>query len=271
MKLYSKVLLLAFILLSVASCMEDKPLEDEKLGPPVEFLSMQQAFVDATAGVTPLNMKVGEYANFRSEARLYTGDFIQQGSDSSQVIDLGPSNDEIIIDGNAYPIQKSSTVIRNFLPIQNDGDPLIEDPAFPAKQWNCQFVKAPYYLWLESCELPPEQNLWIFQPIQVPTEPIFFSLAKYTGKQKLPKKMIDEGRCYGLPNCEMEVTYLEYDLVFHKSDGTRERRHYLTGFSKQLPYLASNVQTCFSTLYTHEGKKHPADICRVLIDFSPGQ
>lgn len=267
-----KVLLLAtFVAITTTSCLEEKPLADDPTGEAVQFNSMLQAMVDATGGLTPLDMKTGEFAVFRSYARVYTGPFQEQGYTSAQVLEVGGDSDTTVIDGNTYPIKKITTLVTHYLPVDPDKPDEIEiDPNIPQKEWKCEFVKPPYYVWLGECDLPPEQNFWVFHGLSVPQDPIFFSLAKYKVKEKLPQKMINEGRCYDFANCEIEVTYLEFDLVIKNNDGSTERRHYTIGLSSELPYLASNVRTCFSTKITIDGSQHPIDICQELIDFKPG-
>ncbi len=266
-----KITLFALLMMiSVTSCLEEKPLTDDPKGEGVQFDNMMQAFIDASGGLTPMNMKQGEFAVFRNYARVYTGAFQEQGYTAAQVLEVGGDSDTTIIDGNSYPIKKINTLVTHYLPVDPENPDQIEiDPNVPQKEWKCEFVKPPYYLWLGECELPPEQNFWVFHGLSVPQDPIFFSLSKYKKKQKLPQKLIDEGRCYDFANCEIDVMYLEFDLIIENNDGTTERRRYSVGLTSELPYLASNVKTCFSTRITINGTKHPVDICQELVDFKP--
>ena len=262
-----KILLLsALIMLTTTSCLEDKPLEDDDPGAPETLLSVQNAFVKATNGLTPESMKKDEWALFKIYARLYTGEYQGLGYRAAQVL---KSEDGIIqIESDSYDIKDLNILVTDYAePESTEETPPID----LQKEWNCKFVKPPYYLWYGDCELPPEQNFWVFNSLTEPSTPIFYGLQAYTKKQKLPQIMVDEGRCYGFENCEIDVNYLEYNMVGLDENGKKKRLHYVTSFSGELPYLASNLKTCYSTLLNVDGKFHPAEVCQELINFTPGQ
>lgn len=266
-----KLIFLLALIAPLTSCLEEKPLSDsplseEPLGAAVELTAMQNEFLRASGFLTPEGMKKGEWAYFRSYARLYTGNYQDQGYTTAQVLETSPIENENI-DGVAVPIKKINTLMKYYLPISHPDDIPQEDPNDPAKEWACKYATAPYYQWYGECSLPPEQNLWVFHYLGTPSEPIFFGLQKSSGKVKLPEKMIKEGRCYNFENCEIAVNILKYDIVFKNSNGGKERRRYTTTFAPQLPYLASNIKTCFASEITIDGNKHPIDFCQELVDF----
>lgn len=258
-------LFFAFIMIFVIASCDSPPLENDAPGAAQSLSNMQNAFVKATNGVTPEEMKKNEWALFKISAKLYTGEFQGLGYKASQVLES--SDGSVTIENNNYDTKNLTIVNTDYSEPKGDEDP----PISLQKEWDCKFIKPPYYLWYSECQLPPEQNFWIFSSITEPTTPIFFALSKYTKKEKLPQALIDEGRCYGFANCEIDVNYLEYDMIGKDSDGTEKRVHYVASFSGQLPYLASNLKTCYSTLIDIEGKKHPAQICQELVNFKPGE
>jgi len=271
----NKIKLLCFTLamvFSVTSCLEDKPLENDKPVGPQSVQNMRRAFIAATDGATPLLMGKEEFVVFRVYARLYTGEYQGLGFKSAQVLEaanaLTHAQDE---NGNQFDLQS-----RNFKILLTDyKEPVGTNPPEidVQKEWSCTFLKPPYYIWWDNdfCPLPPEQNYWVFAPIQEPETPIFYNLKATSAVQKLPKKLIDEGRCYGFENCEITVIRLEYDIFGKDSNGMDKRIHYISTYSPSLPYLASNVKTCFSTLLTLGNDQHPGEICQELYDVKPGE
>ncbi|MES2770192.1 MAG: hypothetical protein V4596_13685 [Bdellovibrionota bacterium] len=267
MKTIKFLLFAVTMTLSITSCIEDKPLENDKPVNPQTIQNMRQAFVDATDGATPLLMGHGEWALFRIQAKLYTGDFQGLGYKAAQVVDA--KNGDMTVEGNLYHNRDLRILLTDYKEPSSPEE--MENPVIELqKEWPCTFVKPPFYIWWTDCPLPMEQNFWVFNSIQEPEVPIFYSLAKYVVKEKLPKKMVDEGRCYNFVNCEINVTYLEYEMYGKDENGEDKRVHYVTSFSGDLPYLASNLKTCYSTLLDLEGKKHPAEVCQLMVDFKPG-
>lgn len=263
MKKIALIVLMLGLSLSIASC-DSPPLENDKPGAAETLVSMQNAFIKASDGITPMEMKKDEWALFRLSAQLYTGGFQGMGYKAAQVVDVADGT--INVEGNNYDTRNLNIVVTDYKEPTGNEDPPIDIQ----KEWACKFVKPPYYLWYGDCQLPPEQNFWIFAGVSEPETPVFFSLAKYSKKEKLPQQLIDEGRCYNFENCEINVNYLEYDMIGKNSDGEDARVHYVTSFSGDLPYLASNLKTCYSTLVEIQGQKHPAQICQELVNFKPG-
>ncbi len=262
LKLASLVALMALVL---TSCLEEKPLQDDLPGTAVGLSGIQNAFVQATGGITPMEMGQDEWALFRISARLYTGSFQGLGYQAAQVLDA--ANEVLTLEGNSYNTRDLSVLVTDY----DEPTGTEEPPISLQKEWKCRFITPPYFLWYSDCELPPEQNFWLFSGLEEPKENIFFSLAKYTKKEKLPAALIKEGRCYGFENCEIDVNYLEYDMIGKDANGDTQRVHYVTSFSGELPYLASNIKTCYNILLEVEGSKHPAEVCRELINFIPGK
>lgn len=264
-----KVLFFAIAMsFSITSCLEDKPLENDVLQGPQSLASMQNEFVKATGGNNPMTMKVGEWAYFRNYAKTFTGNYFQTGFKSAEVFAVEDGSFEWDDDDghHTHPTKKWNIVLTDYGPIKQEGDPA---PVVLQKEWKCTFLNPDYYLWIGGdCPLPMIQDFWVFFPISEPEKPIFFSLAKYSQREKLPEIMVKEGRCYDFKDCEIEVNYLEYDIAMY-SDGEYVRYHYFTSFSPDLPYLASNNKQCLTTLYEHEGQKIPAQVCQELIDFRP--
>lgn len=259
---------------SVTSCLEEKPLENDPPTGAQSLLNMQRAFISATNGASPMMMGKDEFAVYRISARLYTGQFQGLGFRSAQVIEAANGN-TIAQDGNGIEFDLKTRNLKIVLTDykepttpEEEQNPVIE----LQKEWKCTFLKPPYYLWWDDsiCPLPPEQNYWVFAPIEEPTTPIFFNLKTTKGKQKLPQKLIDENRCYGFENCEINVVQLEYDM-YGIVDGVEKRIHYVNTFTPDLPYLSSNIKTCYSTLLTVGDNKHPGEICQELIDLIPGE
>lgn len=269
MKLNTKVLktllAIAFFATTLTSCLEEKPLQDDPPGPAEALSGMQSAFVQATGGITPLEMGKEEWALFRVSARLYTGAFQGLGYQAAQVVEA--SNGNLALENETYQTRDLSILITDYDEPQGTEEP----PIGLQKEWKCRFVTPPYYLWYGDCELPPEQNFWLFSGIDEPKEKIFFSLAKYSKKEKLPEALINDNRCYNFANCEIDVNYVEYDMIGKDENGEIKRIHYVTSFSGELPYLASNIKTCYTISLNIDGTKHPAEVCRELINFKPGQ
>lgn len=263
-----KILLFALAMtLSVTSCLEEEKLTTDKPVNPQSLLDMQKYFVKATNGLTPLTMGKDEWALYKIEARLYTGQFQGLGYKTAQA--LSAENNIITVEGKDYNTRNLNIVVTDYKEPTNEQEqqnPIID----VQKEWNCKFVKPPYWIWYGECSLPMEQNLILFQGLSEPSEPIFFDPKMYTKKEKLPKKMVDEGRCYNFENCELDVTYLEYDIWGKGSDGENKRIHYVTSFSGELPYLASNIKTCYTTVVEVNNNEHPAEVCQTLVDFQPG-
>jgi hypothetical protein len=260
-----KTLLFAIaITLSVTSCLEQVPLDNDTPGPPQSLANMQSSFVNATDGLTPMEMKKDEWALYRIQAKLYTGEFQGLGYKAAQVLDS--TDGTITVEDKNYDTRNMSIAITDYKEPVNGGEAEVE----VQKQWDCKFVKPPYYLWYGDCPLPPEQNFWVYQGISEPATPIFFSLARYSKKEKLPQVLIDENRCYGFENCEITVNYLEYDIFGKDAAGKNKRVHYIASFSGELPYLASNLKTCYTTLIELNGEEHPAEVCQELVNFNPG-
>lgn len=270
MKTKIRFLLFALTMVfSVTSCLEDKPLENDKPVGSQSLSNMQRAFVYATNGATPLMMGKNEFAVFKITAKLYTGEFQGLGYKTAQVIDA--SNSSITVDSTAYNTRNLKVLMTDYkepTTPEEEQNPVIE----VQKEWGCTFIKPPYYLWYDQtmCPLPPEQNYWVFGGLREPERPIFYNLKMTEGKQKLPQKLIDEGRCYGFENCEINVVQLEYDMFGKDTNGVDKRVHYVTTFSGDLPYLSSNIKTCYSTLLSLGESQHPGEICQELIDLEPG-
>lgn len=272
MKNTFKILFFALTMtFSVSSCLEDKPLENDKPIGAQSLQNMRQAFIKATDGATPLIMGKDEFAVFRISAKLYTGDFQGLGYKSAQVLDASNSTTVIEVDGanKTFNTRNLKVLLTDYKePVDDQTPPEIE----LQKEWSCTFLKPPYYIWWDNdiCPLPPEQNYWVFAGLSEPETSIFYNLKMTRGKQKLPKKLIDENRCYGFENCEINVVYMEYDMFGKDSNGMDKRIHYVSTFSGDLPYLASNIKNCYSTLLDVGNDVHPGEICQELVDFQPG-
>jgi hypothetical protein len=267
-KIFKTLILAIAMILSVNSCKET-PLENDPPGKPQSLSDMKSAFIDATNELTPMEMKKDEWALFRIKAKLYTGEFQGLGYKSAQVI--GTADGSIMDNGTNYDTKDFNIVVTDYKEPVGNNDPEVD----VQKEWDCNFVKPPYYQWYGECTLPPEQNFWTFQGISEPEKPLFFSLARYTQREKLPQKLIDEGRCYNFVNCEIDVNYLEYDMIGKDGNGQEKRVHYVSSYSGQLPYLASNLKTCYTTLIeipdSHgQPQQHPAQVCQELVNFKPG-
>lgn len=257
--------ILGLLCTAMVGCLKNEPLTNDS--DVSEKMSMiQNELSQATRGLNPNSMQVGEWALFQYYARLYTSPYQRTGYSAHQV--LKKNYDTVDVDGTLIDIAKIDVLETNYNEPENPDD---TPPISLQREWNCQFALPPYSMWANDCDLPPYQNFLLFYPLQTDDNlRYFYNFKKTFERVKLPRALVDENRCYNFTNCEYEATIIEFDLITYEN-GERKRLHVKNTFNNQLPYLASNPKQCISTLVEVGNQMHPYEICRELVNFKYGE
>jgi hypothetical protein len=254
-----QLLILSTLSLVLGSCLKNEPITNDS-DKPINFLEIQKDLYNATNSETPEDIKLNDFVYFSENVRFFNGKFQTVGYKTHQALE---KNDDTLVleDGTQVPLHKFK-FLESIYKVDEAGNATLDTRT----EKPCRFVRSPYFLWLESCDLQPFQDYYLYVLYTQENLPYFFNYKKRNLQVKLPPLMVEKNNCFGNANCMINVSEIEFDIIFNES-GKRKRQHILLWLTKDLPYLASNPKKCISTLLEHEGQKYPYDFCQELVNF----
>ena len=86
----------------------------------------------------------------------------------------------------------------------------------------------------------------------------FHDLVVKTENSRPPETVAKLEDCGGIENCEIEITKISYEVVFHFSDEKIQKHQVEWHLSPDVPFFASVLEQCATTLV-------PIDNLRVLV------
>lgn len=266
-----KKLILFAVVLVLGGCLDNEPLTNDS-DQAISFFTLQQEIYEATSNTNPEQITInpnttGDFVYFSEKARFATAAFqaiglkTHQGLEKNENTITYTEDDGTVIVVPVFDFKFLSSSYK----IEADGTPVLD----VQKELVCSYAKTPYSLWLDSCDLPPFQDYYVYYLRSKQELPYFFNFKKRSLTMPLPALMAQEGRCFNLPNCTANITELEFDLIITK-EGERQRQHIVLWLTKDLPYLASNPKYCINTLVEVDNQRYPYEYCKELVNFIPG-
>ncbi len=254
-----RIFLTLNICVLLTACLKNEPVTNES-DVPKNFLEIQSDLYNLTSTQTPEDMKTSDFAYFSEKARFFTGQFQTVGYKTQQALS---KVDDIFTteDGTQVNLHKFK-FLESMYKVDESGNATLDTQT----EKDCRFARQPYSLWLESCDLQPFQDYYLYYLFTNEDIPYFFNYKKRQLTMQLPPLMVEKNNCFGNENCTINVTEVQFDIIFQE-EGERKRQHILLWLTKDLPYLASNPKKCISTLLEHEGQKYPYDFCQELVNF----
>lgn len=255
-----KTLFLLFIApLFLSSCLKNEPVTNDS-DIQKSFFEIQNELLNSVSAQTPEDIKLNDFLYFSESAKFYSSAPKILGYKTIDTLEK--SEGQLTLeDGSIVPILNNKFLESSYK-VNESGEPVLETRMERA----CRFARDPYYLWLESCDLQPFQDYYLYYLYTSEDLPYFYNFKKTQFSKKLPYLMEEKNNCFGNSNCTINITQVEFDIIFNK-EGQRNRQHILLWLTKDLPYLASNPKKCISTLIEYQGQKHPYEFCQELVNF----
>lgn len=256
---FLKITSILCVCVALTGCLENDPVTNDS-DAPKNFLEIQSDLYSSTSTQTPEDMKANDFAYFSEKARFFTGQFQTVGYKTHQALE---KNDDVFTteDGTQVNLHKFK-FLESVYKASESGEPTLDTQT----EKSCRFARNPYSLWLESCDLQPFQDYYLYYLYTNENIPFFYNYKKRQLTTQLPPLMVEKNNCFGNANCIINVTEIQFDIIFQEN-GQRKRQHILLWLTKDLPYLASNPKKCISTLLEHQGQKYPYDFCQELVNF----
>jgi hypothetical protein len=82
-----------------------------------------------------------------------------------------------------------------------------------------------------------------------------------------PELVKNSENCKGIPDCRIPANVMTYDIVLRMKDGTRRTQKIEWIISGEVPYFASLLKDCASTVLTIEGIRVLIKQCSEVVDF----
>ena len=96
----------------------------------------------------------------------------------------------------------------------------------------------------------------------------FHNLAKREVILVPPELVLESEDCRGLSPCEIKADLITYDIVFHLSDGSRQKHQLEWYISPTVPFFAGILKQCATTLVPIEDLRVLVKQCLEVVDFN---
>lgn len=256
------VLLLPFMLTQMSGCQGDKEVLPLNLGPEVTAEAIDEAVGEPLADTDPASIALGEAYVVSETQELGGGAAFAVLSDTSQtVIEREETASEILftvvehkqryINGE---VQKTSTEIpfriEKANAILNRTSAEVESTAMYTLRSEVQSMlraRTSREL-LQSLRDSKATLTTAASNVRV----TYHGLKVSVVKQAPPALVQQQPNCLGIPNCQITVHHVSFDMVFWE-DGKPDRVHWDLKMSPEVPYLAGMLDKCVTGLATLSG------------------
>ena len=102
-----------------------------------------------------------------------------------------------------------------------------------------------------------------------------YNLTIENTKEAAPDLVRQQTNCLGLPNCQINVTKIQFDVVFTSYDETahttvKSKVIYKIKLSPDVPYLSHLMDFCYMGMASSNNQKFPVEICYQTENFKKG-
>lgn len=106
-------------------------------------------------------------------------------------------------------------------------------------------------------------------------KPYCYNLRSWKSVEAAPMFTREKPNCRDLPNCQINVSNIAYDLVSEVIDEdtgstARQKTKIHLKFSKDLPFLSRLVSACFQGMGKYNNQPYVATVCTEVSDFERG-
>lgn len=246
------------------SCMEKPELEDSD-GTPASAAQVQNALIEAWGGVSPLDIKVGEFSYIEKSVAI-----------------AGLPARVIFQDGKTVQSMSDSSTERAYVILQQIAE-IFEnnEQKLSTSERRIRISKGP------SALLPDEVSAMATAlPVSVElVEQLLFACVKGKGwdvecynlktwesREPAPEQVASREGCEGLTDCKWTLKNISFDIVLNQVDSntrvtSRTKARYLVRISQDAPYLSRLVELCTEGLAGSGNTQFPANICQTVKNF----
>jgi len=267
---FGLALLVPFLILLMVGCKKTKE-ETADYGPEVPGSSIDLALSKAIQGASLDNLSVGQYLDHSVNRRL---------ENEETTANLGGTRVEVI------DKQENETTVRYTLRI-------FKSERISSGEFETKVTEEPLTLNKSTLTVVGEQPSMMAQtrlsaeglaahavtasPARKVSRISFHNLRQFTAPMHPPRAVAQKPGCGGLSPCEMQVRYIQFDMVQWHDDGSKVKVALDFGFSIQPPYLPFGesfdqfsgllVLDCRSTYVRIETRTVYVRDCMTLDDF----
>lgn len=258
-------LLLPFFFTQVGGCQRENDIMPVEVGPEVSAADLDAALTEPLASTDPTSIQLGEAFVFSETQEIAGGAASMVLSDTSQsVIERNETANEIqltiIQHKQTYSngeVRKTSTEIP--ITIEKGDSPAMTDkmmiapesePTVAAKSIRPEVARilndrSP--MALLAAVRASQNNAPTNAASPFGARVTYHSLKKSVAMEPPPLLVKRESNCLGIPNCELKVYRVNFDMVFWEN-GKPDRVHWELVMSPQAPYLAAMLDKCVTGL-----------------------
>lgn len=254
---------LPFLLAFLVGC---KKVEEEKpdFGPEVDGSAIDQALSKAIRGAHLDNVRVGQYIEYSVNRRL---------ENEENTIALGGTRVEVINRQETETTEKFTLkIFRSERLSGGTFETRVTEEALVLNKSNLMDLQKSSRFNAISASADGR-----FQPQAKVTKVTYHRLREFTETREAPKAVRERPDCGGLSPCQMEVRFIQFDMVQWHDDGTQTKVSLDFGFSVQPPFLPFGedfdqfsglmVIDCRSTYVPIENRTVFVRDCMTLDDF----
>lgn len=238
----------------------DRPQENiDDLGTEVMDWQIEQAQQAALSGLDPEKIQVGDIVYFVETQEVSTSDGPVTNLVSEHTIEVIDSRDE----GERHLL----TTLKTMVDHEKEERPIYKfenELAFQKISQEAGRSVAQNRLSLKIMERDAPTNKSLAPVI---TDVTYHNLQVKREFSPPPVAVTKTEDCGGIFNCQLEVTSITYEIVFHFSDSTRQRHGMQWRISTEVPVFASILEQCATTLVPIENSRVLVKQCESLRDF----
>lgn len=279
---FALALLLPFIFSQIGGCQPEDGILPVDFGPPVAESIVDQALNASTGNMDPMAIEVGQFVLITDTQELAAGASRAITADTGQtIIDRQESSTEVLLTliqhrqtyengevrkvSTEIPLRIDKTaatgsdsklmigpnedqVVSNSYHFRPEIDRMLRDRSPRAlTDWLRRTFDNSTSASVSTGELIP-QDLQPHTSLQTQATRItYHRLQQRVATEAPPLAVQQAAQCGGLPQCQMQVHHVSFDMVFWEND-VPDRLHWTFAFSPDAPYLASTLNRCVEGL-----------------------
>lgn len=272
-----RFLVVLLSLLVTTSCMK-KLADSDDDGPAVSAESVQDSLIQAWGDVDPATIQKNEFAYFEREQKIQDEDPVTILQEGITVSDRQVGSDEIVytllhqINDLSNGSSKLSTTEEQ-VSVDLSGTSAMKEMALAAQSLN----KEDSGVQQTALGVQTMQSLVTACVKDTDWDVECHNLQYSETTRPAPDLVKDQANCLGLPDCQIRVRNVSFDLVLNvkNDDGTtsRQKVQYWVAVSPDVPYLSRLMDFCYRGLVDVPslGQKVLVQTCSYVKNFKPGQ
>ncbi|MNJ92702.1 hypothetical protein D3C87_103760 [compost metagenome] len=276
MGLYMKYLLPIAMLFSLTSCLEQPDMSNDD-GPQASVSDVQNALSNAWGDNYPTTMEKGEFV-FKTRTQKiqdYTPRLVfQEGvtiSEKDRVANkfnytFLHQTEEITNTGES----KLSTT-EHHMELDAPSSLMAQDVKTQSLSFGVQTILGLMQVCIKSEDLQKECDELAADKCDLRCH----NLTVTETKVPVPELARQRENCAGVPNCELKMKNVAFDLILEIKKGNateKQKVRYMTSISRDVPYMSRLMNYCYRGLVQPQGtsQKVLVTVCNDVKDFRPG-